>query len=238
MKKLTCAIIDDEKLAADLLASYAEKTPFLDLVGTYYSAIDAIKTLTQTPVDILFLDIEMPELNGIEFAKVLPPTTKVVFTTAYKQYTLDTFQVNAAGYLLKPISYESFVKAAEKVMKYTPEDSLQTSKAIIADRMLLIKSEYKLLRVSLDDILYIHGLKDYVKIHIKGGTPVTSLLNLSKLQQALPASEFMRVHRSYIVHMTKIDMIDRMRFVFGNEYIPVSDSYKDDVLHFIDAHTL
>lgn len=104
--------------------------------------------------------------------------------------------------------------------------------------MLLIKSEYKLLRVSLDDILYIHGLKDYVKIHIKGGTPVTSLLNLSKLQQALPAPEFMRVHRSYIVHMTKIDMIDRMRFVFGNEYIPVSDSYKDDVLHFIDAHTL
>lgn len=233
---LNCAIIDDEPLAAELLSSYAKKTPFLNLTGTYNSAISAIKELRSNPVDVIFLDIQMPELSGIEFAKILPKETRIIFTTAFNQYAIEGYKVNAMDYLLKPVSYDDFLKASNKALEwFTTIHKQETYKR---DRFILVKSEYKLYRISLDDILYIEGLKDYVRIYLGNGNKIMSLMNMKKLEDYLPKPEFMRTHRSYIVHMNKITTIDRFRIVFGNVYIPISDSYKESIQAYLDKHTL
>lgn len=233
---LNCAIIDDEPLAVDLLSSYVNKTPFLNLTGGYNSAIAAIKDLKSNPVDLIFLDIQMPELSGIEFAKILPKSTKIVFTTAFSKYAAEGYDVDALYYLLKPISYEDFLKAANKALKWFEEREQPESGS--QDRFVFVKSDYKLQRIAFDDILYIEGVKDYVRITMTNGNKVMSLMNLKKLEDRLPSPEFMRIHRSYIVHMNKIEVVDRLRVVFGTTYIPISDSYKDSVMAYIDRHTL
>lgn len=233
---INCAIIDDEPLAAGLLRSYAEKTPFLNLIGTFGSALEAMKELRENPAQLLFLDIQMPELSGIEFAKILPPETKVIFTTAFQQYAIEGYKVSALDYLLKPISYEEFLKAANRALEWFTVSTKQQTYA--EDRFMFVKSDYKLIRVALDDILYIEGLKDYVRIYLADGTKIMSLMNMKKLEDYLPRPEFMRTHRSYIVHMTKSQSIDRFRIVFGEQYIPISDSYKDDIQQYFDEHTL
>ncbi len=233
---LNCAIIDDEPLAVDLLASYVKKTPFLNLTGGYNSAIAAIKDLKTNPVDLIFLDIQMPELSGVEFAKILPRNTKIVFTTAFSKYAIDGYEVNALYYLLKPIAYEDFLKASNKALEWF--EMLERSEVYRSDRFVFVKSDYKLVKISFDDILFIEGVKDYVRITMTNGEKVMSLMNLKKLEDHLPSPEFMRIHRSYIVHMNKIEVVDRLRVVFGNTYIPISDSYKETVMNYIDNHTL
>jgi len=233
---INCAIIDDEPLAAGLLKSYAEKTPFLQLIGTYGSALEAMKELRDHPAQLLFLDIQMPELSGIEFAKILPPETKVIFTTAFQQYAIEGYKVSALDYLMKPISYDDFLKAANKALDWFVV--AQRQEAANRDRFMFVKSDYKLVRVALDDILYIEGLKDYVRIFLQDGTRIMSLMNMKKLEDYLPRPEFLRTHRSYIVHMSRVQQIDRFRIVFGSEYIPISDSYKDDVQQYFEQHTL
>ncbi len=233
---INCAIIDDEPLAAGLLKSYAEKTPFLSLIGTYGSALEAMKELRENPAQLLFLDIQMPELSGIEFAKILPAETKIIFTTAFQQYAIEGYKVNALDYLLKPISYEDFLRAANKALDYYTVTQKQQTYA--QDRFMYVKSDYKLIRVSLDDILYVEGLKDYVRIYLADGQKIMSLMNMKKFEEYLPHPEFLRTHRSYIVHMSKAQSVDRFRIVFGSEYIPISDSYKDDVQQYFDQHTL
>ena len=233
---ITTAIIDDEPLAAGLLESYAQKTPFLQLTGTYNSAITAMKELRERPVDLLFLDIQMPELSGIEFARILPESTKIIFTTAFSQYAIEGYKVNAIDYLLKPISYEQFLTAANKAQALFA--ARQKQEACQRDRIMFVKSDYKLMRVQLDDILYVEGLKDYVRIYLKDGQKIMSLMNMKKLEDYLPRPEFLRTHRSYIVHMAAANAIDRFRIVFGEQYIPISDTYKDDVQQYLDEHTL
>ena len=233
---INCAIIDDEPLAAGLLKSYAEKTPFLHLTGTYGSAIEAMRELREHPVQLLFLDIQMPELSGTEFAKILPKETKVIFTTAFQQYAIEGYKVSALDYLLKPISYDDFLRAANKALDTF--NTAQRQQACKHDRFIFVKSEYKLVRVSLDDILYIEGLKDYVRIYLQDGQKLMSLMSMKKLEEYLPRPEFLRTHRSYIVHMSRVEQIDRFRIVFGSEFLPISDSYKDDVMEYFDQHTL
>ncbi len=233
---LNCAIIDDEPLAVDLLSSYVKRTSFLNLTGGYNSAIAAIKDLKSNPVDLIFLDIQMPELSGIEFAKILPKNTKIVFTTAFSKYAAEGYDVDALYYLLKPISYEDFLKAANKALRWFDEH--EQPEASGRDRFVFVKSDYKLQKIAFDDILYIEGVKDYVRITMTNGNKIMSLMNLKKLEDRLPSPEFMRIHRSYIVHMNKIEVVDRLRVVFGNTYIPISDSYKDSVMAYIDRHTL
>lgn len=234
---LNCAIIDDEPLAAELLAGYAKKTPFLNLIGVYNSAIDAMRTLRTSPVDLLFLDIQMPELSGLEFATILPPEIMIVFTTAFDQYAIDSFKVNTVDYLLKPISYDSFIKAADKALKRYSDR--KKAEIYSRDRVAYVKSDYKLVRINLDDILYVEGVKDYVKIVLEGNAqPIQSLMNMRTFEEFLPKPEFMRVHRSYIVHMPKVSVIDRLRLTIGDVLIPVSDTYKDAVQSYIDSHTL
>ena len=164
---ISCAIIDDEPLAAGLLENYAKKTPFLELIGTYNSAIMAMKDLRDNPAQLLLLDIQMPELSGIEFAKILPKETRIIFTTAFPQYAVEGYKVDALDYLLKPVSYEDFLKSTGKALDWF--SVVQRQDAYRRDRFMFVKTDYKLQRVNLDDILYIEGLKDYVRFYLKDG---------------------------------------------------------------------
>lgn len=230
--KLKCALVDDEPLALGLLESYVRKTDFLTLEGSYSSAVQAMSQLGEHPVDLLFLDIQMPELNGLEYSRMVPPTTRIVFTTAFQQYALDGYRVNALDYLLKPISYTDFLQAANRALQWF-ERSEQPPKE---RESIFIKSDYKLIQIELRHILYIEGLKDYIKIYEEGEPkPILSLMSMKAMEEMLPASRFIRVHRSFIVQKEKIRVIDRGRIVFGKNYIPISDSYKQAFQEFIDG---
>lgn len=232
--KLNCAIVDDEPLALGLLESYVDKTPFLELAGKYSSAVQAMKELPGKHVDLLFLDIQMPELNGLEFSRMIDSSTRVVFTTAFGQYAIDGYKVNALDYLLKPISYVDFLQAANKALQWF--ELLQQPKEEI--QSIFIKSDYKLVQIELNKILYIEGLKDYIKIYEEDSPkPILSLMSMKAMEDLLPSSRFMRVHRSYIVQKDKIRIIDRGRIVFGKNYIPVSDSYKQSFQDFLDQRS-
>ncbi len=236
---ITCAIVDDEPLAVELLASYVKKIPFLELCGKYNNATDALHGIAEQPVDLLFLDIQMPELNGLELSKMIPENTRIVFTTAFSQYALDGYRVNALDYLLKPISYADFLEACNKAMQWFQllQQSEQPASNVEEEpRSIFVKSEYKLLQINLDDIRYIEGLKDYVKIYTEQSPhPILSLMNMKAIEQLLPSSRFIRVHRSFIVQKSKIREIERNRIVFGDVYIPIGDSYKQAFQDFINA---
>ena len=238
---IKCAIVDDEPLAVELLASYVKKIPFLELCGKYNNATDALHGLGEQPVDLLFLDIQMPELNGLELSKMIPENTRIVFTTAFDQYAVDGFRANALDYLLKPISYADFMEACNKALQWFQLVQQQDEPAAAAAaekeeiKSIFVKSEYKLLQINLDDIRYIEGLKDYVKIYTEQSPhPILSLMNMKAIEQMLPASRFIRVHRSFIVQKSKIREIERNRIVFGNVYIPIGDSYKQAFQDFIN----
>lgn len=241
---LNCVIIDDEPLALELLKSYVEKTTFLNLIGTYPNAIQAMKDLTgKEPVHLMFLDIQMPGIDGLEFSKLVDSYTRIVFTTAFEQYALESYKVNALDYLLKPISYTDFLQSVNKAVNWfnvhqknnqTPHETASESLEYI-----YVKSDYKLLQISLSKILYIEGLKDYVKIFIEGEPrPILSLISMKMMEERLPSDRFIRVHRSYIVQKSKIKVIDRGRIVFDKEYIPISDSYKQELFVYINEHSI
>lgn len=234
---MTCAIVDDEPLALDLLESYVRKTPFLELAGKYSSAVQALRELSGRGADLMFLDIQMPELSGLEFSKMLPPDTRIIFTTAFDQYALDGYKVNALDYLLKPISYVDFLRAADKALHWYERTRSDAPHDEEIDSI-FVKSEYKLVQVELRRILYVEGLKDYVKIYEEDNPkPILSLMSLKAMEDLLPASQFMRVHRSYIVRKDKIRIIDRGRIVFGKAYIPISDSYKPAFQEYLDRRS-
>ena len=230
--KLKCAIVDDEPLALNLLESYVQKTSFLELAGKYSSAVMAMKELPDKKIDLLFLDIQMPELNGLEFSNMVPANTRIVFTTAFGQYAIDGYKVNALDYLLKPISYVDFLQAANKALQWF--ELLQQPRE--EKESIFVKSEYKLVQIMLKDILYIEGLKDYIKIYEENQPkPVLCLMSMKVMEEQLPPKRFIRVHRSYIVQKDKIRIIDRGRIVFGKTYIPISDSYKQAFQDFLDS---
>jgi len=230
---LHCAIVDDEPLALNLLESYIDKTSFLQLDGKYSSAVQAMKELPDKQIDLLFLDIQMPELNGLEFSKMVHPHTRIVFTTAFEQYAIDGYRVNALDYLLKPISYVEFLQAANKALQWfersTKPEELES---------IYVKSDYKLVQIELKKILYIEGLKDYIKIYTEDNSrPVLSLMSMKSMEELLPPSRFMRIHRSFIVQKDKIRIVDRGRIVFDKTYIPVSDSYKQIFQAYLDERS-
>lgn len=238
---LNCAIIDDEPLALDLLESYVRKTSYLNLVGRYSSAISAMADMQQKRVDLLFLDIQMPGMDGLEFAKMLQQDTRVVFTTAFSQYALDGYRVNALDYLLKPVSYKAFTESAERALEWfrLKQGEEAQAESDSSDESIYVKSEYKLLQIQLNKILYIEGLKDYVKIYTEDNPrPILSLSSMKAMEERLPADRFLRVHRSYIVQKGKIRVVDRGRIVFGSVHIPVSDSYKHELAEFLNEHSL
>lgn len=239
---LNCAIVDDEPLALELLQSYVERTSFLRLAGKYSSAVQA---MTEIPlheeVHVLFLDIQMPELSGLEFSRMVSPETRIIFTTAFGQYALDSYKVNALDYLLNPISYADFLQSINKAVQWyeLKQKADNGAEAELTDDCIYVKSDYKLVQIALDRILYIEGLKDYIKIHVENEPKaILSLISMKAMEEKLPSSKFIRVHRSFIVQKNKIKVIDRGRIVFGKEYIPVSDSYKQELQTYLNSHSV
>lgn len=244
--KLSCAIIDDEPLALELLESYVNKTPFLLLKGRYNSAVEAMTGLAETPVDIIFLDIQMPELDGLQFSKMIPESSRIVFTTAFQQYALEGYRVNALDYLMKPISYNDFIESANKALKWFElmrkteknEDSLFGETPFTGDSI-YVKSEHKLIRIELNKVLYFEGFKDYIRIFLeKEEKPIYSLMSLKILEEKLSSSRFLRIHRSYIVQVDKIRMMESESLVVGHKHIPISKNYKKDIQKYLEERTV
>ena len=248
MSSITCIIIDDEPLALQLIESYVKKTPFLDLKGAFSSASTAYAFLQDSPVDLIFCDIQMPGLSGMEFSRMIPEDTRIIFTTAFSQYAVEGFKVHALDYLLKPISYEDFLAAANHAMKVIePERQSGTgrvhSRSAAAEygltpaatpaetpaiRSIFVKTEYRLQQIELDNITFIEGLKDYVKIHLEDGSdPVLSLMRMKTLQEKLPQERFIRVQKSYIVQLSKIEAIERSHIIIGKDRIPIGETYQE-----------
>lgn len=236
---ITCLAIDDEPLGLKQIAGYIEKTPFLQLAGLCESALQAMELLSNSSVDLMFVDINMPDLTGMEFVKSLSHPPKVIFTTAYSEYAVEGFRVDALDYLLKPISYAHFLKAANKAKEWFDQREQKPAQIESNEEFLFIKSEYKIVRINLADITYVEGMREYVRIHLTGQSPVMTLMSLAKLEEKLPASIFMRVHRSFIVSLQKITTVERNRIVFDKGvYIPVSDAYKDKFQEFLNKNFL
>lgn len=230
MKKISCIAIDDEPLALGLMASYITKTPFLELVGQFDNPIDAMEFIQKNPVQLIFLDIQMPDLTGVEFARTLDENCKIIFTTAYEKYALEGFQLHALDYLLKPISYEVFLNSLKHVKQHFDllESSLSNKTIKTDENYLFIKADYQIHRIEYSDILYLEGLKDYVKLYTENATnPIVFHATMKSVEEKLPSNEFMRVHRSFIVALNKIKTIERDRILFGKERIPISRQYKE-----------
>ncbi|MGY3089062.1 two-component system response regulator LytT [Hymenobacter sp. UYAg731] len=239
---INCVAVDDEPLALGLVCSFIEQTPFLRLVGRHESAVAALRSLHERPdAQLLFLDIKMPDLSGLELAKVLQFGPRVIFTTAFNQYALEGFRVDALDYLLKPFDYQEFLRAALKAKAYfemkqaseTPAPAPTNSPphhptTPPEDDHIYLKVEYQLVRVPLADIVYVEGLKDYVKVHLASQTrPLLSLTSLRGMEEKLPAGKFLRIHRSYIVGLGHIQSVGRGTVQIAGETLPVSDGYRE-----------
>jgi two-component system, LytTR family, response regulator len=235
---IKCIAIDDEPLALKQISSFVEKTPFLELVASCKSAFEAMDVLAKQEVDLMFVDIQMPDLTGIDFVKSLNNEQRIIFTTAYQEYALEGFKVNALDYILKPFGYDEFLKAANKAKSHFDLLRKATVQDDSKDDYLFVKSEYKIKRINLNDIQYIEGLREYVKIVLKDEKSVLSLMSLKSLEEKLPSNRFMRVHRSFIVNLDEVQTIERSRIIFGKTYIPVSEQYKDKFQEFLGKRFL
>jgi two-component system LytT family response regulator len=232
---IKCLTIDDEPYALQQLSDYVVKTPFLELAGKSSNAFEAMELMAKMEIDLIFVDINMPEMSGLEFVKTLPAGSNVIFTTAYSKYAVDSYKVNAIDYLLKPIAYEDFLKAANKAQKHILQNHLELEKPHDSIENFFVKSEGQIIKINLADIEFIESMSEYVKIYINGQKPIISLMTLKSLETALPKDRFMRVHRSYIVNLEKITTIERNRIIFNkNIYVPVSEQYKDEFKIFVD----
>ena len=246
--KISCVAIDDEPLALDLLTKFIEQTPFLSLQGRFSNAIEALSYINQQEVNLIFMDIQMPDLSGMELARILDGkkdsgTTRVIFCTAYHQFALEGYKVEALDYLLKPYSYEDFLTAATKAYQYfgrignLAQPSLPTTPAASTDYIFL-KVEYQLVKVVLKDITHIEAYKDYVKVHLTSNNhPLLSLTSMKNMEELLPKDRFMRVHRSFIVSLDHIDSISKNVIHVGTQQIAVGDLYKEQFSEFVSRWT-
>jgi DNA-binding LytR/AlgR family response regulator len=229
---MNCIAIDDELLGLDLLKDYIEKIPFLKLERTFTNPIEALDYLQENKVDLVFLDVELPYLSGIEFVKCLQSKPQIIFTTAFEKYALAGYDLEITDYLVKPIVFDRFMKAAYKAYSLNKLNKKGTERiGMVSEKenhpdFIMVKTGYNTINLNLNDILYIEGLKDYIKIHTPGKTILT-LNSLKKLQEILPENRFVRVHRSFIVSLPKIDSIQRSRIVIGKTFVPVGENYKN-----------
>ena len=231
--KLKCIVVDDEPLARELMRTYISKTPSLEMAGCFESAAEAVKIVMDGKIDVIFLDINMPMLNGIEFAQVVPISTRIVFVTAYDRYAVEGFRVNALDYLLKPVSYSDFMRSVARALDWKKlylAASAHKVKTLQSGRMITVKTEGKLMQMHTDTILYIEVRNDRILLFRNEGEPVASLMTLKEIEELLPADSFMRVHRSFIVNIPKVEMVERNRIIFGKTFIPVSESKREEFL--------
>lgn len=238
---IKCLIVDDEPLALDILEDYISKIPFLTLFKRLQNPIEALTLVQEGNIDLVFLDVQMPELTGIQFLKIANNKCKVILTTAYSEYALDGYEHNVVDYLLKPIAFERFYKAAEKAQSILcnipsqplPPAEIAPPTASFAHDFIFVKTEYKIQKIYLDDILFIEGLKDYISIYTKTERVIT-LQSMKKIDEALPNHLFVRVHKSYIVALDKIESIERSRITIGDKTIPVGDTFREQFFKMID----
>ncbi len=223
---MRCIIVDDEPLALEILSDYVSKTEGLQLVNTYTNPIEAFSSIERDRVELIFLDVQMPELTGIQFMKLLGNKAKVILTTAYTEYALEGYDHSIVDYLLKPISFDRFTKACEKLFS---NKNINTGVGNYGDELdhIFIKTEHKIIRIDLSNILYIEGLKDYISIYTTSERVLT-LMNMKKMEELLPIKRFVRVHKSYIVSLEKINSIEKNRIYINEQGIPIGDTYKDD----------
>ncbi|QNL51208.1 response regulator transcription factor [Olivibacter sp. SDN3] len=228
---IRCLVVDDEPLALDIIADYIEKVPELSLSATTTNAIEGLGFVQQGNIDLVFLDVQMPELTGIQFLKIINGKCDVILTTAYPQYALEGYELNVTDYLLKPIAFDRFYKSVQKVIgqknqaknKHTFADQPQSNK--VTD-FIFVKTEHKIQRIDYDDIYYIEGLKDYISIFTSNERVIT-LQNMKRMEETLPEERFIRVHKSYIVALEKIESIERGRISLRDKIIPIGDTFKD-----------
>ena len=234
---ISVVAIDDEPLALQLVREYVEKTPLLELAGAFDNPVEAVAFIRSSDVDLVLLDVQMPDLTGTELARVISGGPKIIFTTAYEKYALEGFRLDAVDYLLKPFSYAEFIRAVNKAVKLINLERKELPLLEVRNDFLFIKSDYKIRRIDFSEIHYIEGLKDYVKIFLRGEKkPVLSLSTLKALEARLPSAMFMRVHRSYIVNLETVKVIERGRIVYGDVRIPVTDQYRDRFQEFLDRN--
>lgn len=232
-------MVDDEPLARNLLSDYVKKVPHLHLAGTAENALAAMKFLRENQIDLVFLDIQMPELTGINLLKALQVKPMVIFTTAYSEYALESYELDVVDYLLKPITFERFLKATEKVSQRTlgGEAGTVTTAIPVDPSFVFVKDGTKLVKVMFKDILYVEGLKDYVTIHTVG-QKIVSLQRLKTLEEQLPPEQFIRIHNSYIVSLNAIHSIHKSEVQIGSVTLPISDSYKKSFREWVDKNQL
>jgi DNA-binding LytR/AlgR family response regulator len=231
--------IDDEPLALQLVTGYIQQTPFLELTGKFDNPLSAMEFLEIHHVDLIFLDIQMPDLIGTDFARFIQDGPKIIFATAFEKFALEGFKLEAVDYLLKPFSYEDFLAAAKKAHKLIDLEKKNQTTIESNENFLFLKSDYKIRRINFDEILYIEGMKDYVKVFLMDESkPVLSISSLKTMESKLPTSQFMRIHRSFIVNLKRVVTIERSRIVFGQTYIPVSEAYKAVFQKFLDENFL
>ena len=236
---IRCLAIDDEPLARKKMAAYIEKTPFLELVDTCESAFDALSIIQKQEIDLLFLDINMPDFNGMDFAKSLDKAPRIIFTTAYSEYAIEGYKVDAIDYLLKPIDYPAFLKAANKANQSLNKASTLPEELSFKEDFLFIKSEHKIIKINLKDITYMESMREYVRIHLKNRSPLMTLISMKKLEESVPSDIFMRVHRSFIVNLQSITTIERNRIVYDEKtYIPVSEQYREAFRAYVEQYFL
>ncbi|WP_317897536.1 LytR/AlgR family response regulator transcription factor [Aurantibacillus circumpalustris] len=234
MKKLKCIIVDDEPLALDLVGGYILKTPFLELKAKCLNAFEAIQILNSEKIDLVFLDIQMPDMNGIDLSKTISLETKIVFTTAFKDYAIDGFKVNAVDFLLKPFNYVEFLNAANKALVHLAGKVLK-SDSIAENQFMFVKSEYKQLKINFYEVYYFEGLKDYIKIWLTSQPkPILTLMSLKTLEEELPEDRFMRIHRSFIIALDKIQAVERGQVIIHDQRITVAEQYKNKFQQFIE----
>lgn len=234
---IRCVLIDDEPPALSILAEYVGKTDFLELTASFTNAVKAFEFVNQQPVDLLFIDIQMPDMTGVEFVSKLRNKPMIVFTTAFSQYAIDGFKADAIDYLLKPIDFPDFLKAANKAREWIQVKSNKTETIESNNDFLFIKSEHKIVRLNFEDILYVQGMSEYVKIYLQVGKPVMSLLSLKALEARLPEQHFMRVHKSFIVNLNKISIVERNEIYYDNgTVIPVSNQYREAFQNYLDKN--
>ncbi|WP_296120306.1 LytTR family DNA-binding domain-containing protein [uncultured Bacteroides sp.] len=235
MIQIRCMAVDDEPIALGKLENYIRRIPFLELVALCESPVEAVQIMMEQQVDALFVDINMPDLNGMELVSSLPNPPMVVFTTAYAEYAAESYRIPAVDYLLKPFDFADFQRAASRLLK---QAKLSNGTTTTSDEdYLLVKDGYKYVNVPVADILYIQGMRDYVKIYAEGRKPVVVNTSMTQMKEKLPAC-FLQVHRSWIVNIRKAKEIERMRIVIGEERIPIGDSYKQQFMEFLRLHSL
>lgn len=239
---IKCILVDDEPLALLQLQKYVDRVPFLQCVKACSSATEAMEVLSAQEADVMFVDINMPDINGLQLVRSLVKSPMVVFTTAYSEYAIDGFKLDAIDYLLKPFSFEQFMKAANKVNEiFTLRHKAAqgySEDGTLCDNCLYVKSDYRMLRIPVSQIKYVESMSEYVRIFVEGqNKPIISLMSMKKIEDFLPSSVFMRVHRSYLVNLNKIVEISRMRIVYdGDVYVPIGDMYKERFFEYIDKH--